>query len=159
LLKAFERIKNHIPHNLYITGGKKWGNNKIEDLMEKLSYRVKRLGEVSEEQLRDLYSEAEVFIYPSLYEGFGLPILEAQACGCPVISSNSTSLPEVGGKSVYYIDPYNEEEISLAILKILRNKKLKERLVKKGYNNIKRFSWKKSAQEILDLLAKFKKKN
>lgn len=153
ILKSFNSLKNKIPHNLYITGGK------IKDSKEVLYYinkmlrgRVKILGYVSEIELVNLYNLADLYLYPSLYEGFGLPILEAQACGCPVLTSNKTSCPEVAGKGALIINPYSEKEIEEGILKILNDKKHKERLIKKGFENVKRFSWGKTVDKILEEL-------
>jgi len=99
-----------------------------------------------------LYNLADIFIYPSLYEGFGLPVLETQACGCPVIASNVSSIPEVGGDSVLYIDPYNIEDIKEKMLRLAKNESLKKDLIRKGFKNVKRFSWDKAAKEILDVI-------
>jgi len=151
LIKAFEIIKNKLNLDLIITGNKLWKNKK-EMALIKQNPKIKVLGNVSDQDLVALYNLAEVYVYPSLYEGFGLPILEAQACGCPVITSNKSSLPEVGGHSVVYINPLKTEEMSKAIEKVVSNKKLRENLIKKGYKNIKRFSWDKTAKEVLDLI-------
>jgi glycosyltransferase involved in cell wall biosynthesis len=159
LIFAFDSIKNEIPHNLYLFGGYSWLDKDIKELLnqEKYKDRVFKKGFIEEEDLPALYSLSTCFIYPSLYEGFGLPILEAQACGCPVISSNTTSIPEVGGNSIYFINPYNEDEIAKAILNITKDKKLREELIKKGYKNIKRFSWEKTARKVLNACKKIEK--
>ncbi len=148
LIKAYNRVKEKAKLDLVITGNKMWKNDQEMKLI-KQNRGIKLLGYVPKEDLRGLYNLAEMYIYPSLYEGFGLPILEAQACGCPVICSNTSSLPEIAGDSAYYIDPYNEKDITDAIIKLSKNKKLKEELIKKGYKNIKRFSWNKSARDLL----------
>ncbi len=109
---------------------------------------------VSDEELRALISGSLAFVFPSLYEGFGLPPLEAQALGVPVISSNSSSLPEVLGESALYFDPKKPEAIAQAMEKILTDTKLRTELIEKGRENVKRFSFQRMSQEILDIYAK-----
>lgn len=92
------------------------------------------------------------FILPSLYEGFGLPVLEAMALGCPVITSNSSSLPEAGGDAAMYIDPMNVEDIARAMEKLLADKKLRDSMKEKGFRQAKKFSWEKTAKETLAVL-------
>ena len=150
VLEAFYAIKHLIPHVLYITGSLTWGADNIQAyIAEKLKDRVVILGYVEEEELTSLYSLAEMFLYPSLCEGFGLPILEAQACGCPVLTSNVTACPEVAGDGAHIVNPYSVEEIQAGMLKILQDEEYKHKLITRGFENIKRFSWKKTAEEIL----------
>lgn len=104
------------------------------------------------------YKGAECLLFPSLYEGFGLPVAEAMACGCPVITSNTSSLPEVGGEAVYYVDPYNESSIVDGISKLLNNKTLVQKLVKLGYKQAKLFNWKKSVDQTLRIYRKILEK-
>lgn len=156
--KNLERIVDAVdsleePIKLYITGARGWDNSKIIDKINK-SKRVVRLGYLSENELKEKYANASIYLYPSLYEGFGLPILEAQEMGVPVITSNISSMPEVAGDGAYYVDPYSVDEIKSAITKILTNKKLRLDLVSKGYNNLKRFSWDKTAKETIDFALK-----
>ena len=110
---------------------------------------VHLLGYVPDEELPILYNLTDIFAYPSLYEGFGLPILEAQACGCPVITSNVSSMPEVAGESAILVDPYNVEEIASAIHKVSSDKNLRDNLIQKGFENCKRFSWQRCEEETL----------
>jgi len=91
-------------------------------------------------------------VFPSLYEGFGIPPLEAQACGTPVIVSNAASLPEVCGDSTLYCNPYDINDIKENIVMLLNNEVLQNELIQKGFENIKRFSWKKSAEKIMKLI-------
>jgi glycosyltransferase involved in cell wall biosynthesis len=105
-------------------------------------------GHIKTGELVSLYSAAEALVYPSLYEGFGLPILEAFACGCPVVTSSVSSMPEVGGKAAVYVDPYDTSSIAEGIQTALRRK---ISLVKKGRERLKAFSWQKTAQETLGI--------
>jgi len=104
-------------------------------------------GYMDDNNLPALYSGADAFVFPSLYEGFGLPPLEAMACGCPVIVSKTTSLPEVCGDAAYYIDPYSIGSITDAINKVLTDDTLRQLLREKGLKRAKLFSWEKSAEE------------
>ncbi len=112
------------------------------------------LGRVDDSKLVELYSNAECFVFPSLYEGFGIPPLEAQACQCPVVVSNAASLPEVCLDSVVYCDPNNITDIAEKINSVLINDDLKSSLKSNGAENIKRFGWKKSAQQMKDIIDK-----
>lgn len=111
-------------------------------------------GFVKEEDLKYLYSMATVFVMPSLYEGFGLPILEAMGCGCPVVTSRRGSLGEVAGDAAYYIDPENIENIAKGIKDVFSNKKLRMNLIEKGIQQAKRFSWQKTALETVKVYEK-----
>ncbi len=139
--------------NLVIVGSKGWMSDKIYALPKKLGIedRVKFLGYVPEEKLPALYSNAQALVFPSLFEGFGLPILDAQACGCPVITSNLSSMPEVGGKGALYVDPYSVDDIVKGMVESQKSK-VKSKKIKAGFENIKRFSWEKCARETLKVL-------
>jgi glycosyltransferase involved in cell wall biosynthesis len=102
--------------------------------------------------LPSLYSMAQALVFASLYEGFGLPVLEAMACGCPVITSKVTSLPEVGGDSVLYVDPENVESIAQGMYQILTNTELKTNLTHQGLVRAKLFSWEKTAEGVFRVL-------
>lgn len=149
VFEAFRRAARTLPHHLYITGLKSWGDNEFLKHYSDLSDRIHILGYVPEHQLASLYRGATALLYPSLYEGFGLPILEAQALDCPVITSNATACPETAGDAAYLVDPYSIDEIYEAILTIAQDKLLRNELVSKGRQNITRFSWFKSAQRLL----------
>lgn len=97
--------------------------------------------------LAQFYSKALLFVFPSLYEGFGIPILESFACGCPLVCSNTSSLPEIAGNGAEYFDPYDEQSIYTSIKKILNSNEQREILIKNGTERLKDFSWKKTAQE------------
>lgn len=113
-----------------------------------------RLGFISNEDLVKIYNLATVFVMPSLYEGFGLPILEAMSCGCPVITSKEGSLKEVAGNAAYYVDAYDVESIKNGINKVFNDESLRKELSEKGLDNVKKFSWKKTAEETLEVYKK-----
>lgn len=136
-----------------------WGNlNHIEmqalkSWLKKYSGnpRIYTIGYVPETDLVSLYNLAKVFLLPSYYEGFGLPVLEAQACGTPVITSNTSSLPEIAGKGAIFIDPNDVDTISLAIKDLVSNDQLREKLIQAGFENVQKFQWKKTAQQTVDI--------
>lgn len=109
---------------------------------------------ISDEELPLLYSASKVLLYPSLYEGFGLPILEAMACGTPVITSNVSSMPEIGGEAAIYVNPEDVEGIKRVIEEIMGNMGVKEEKIKKGFIQAKKFSWKKCAEETVRVYQK-----
>jgi glycosyltransferase involved in cell wall biosynthesis len=150
-LEAFARL--NLSKFKFVIGGKKDPRfyarveKKIDELL--LKDRVVFLDYVPQRNLPHLYSEAAAFVFPSLYEGFGLPPLEAMACGCPVVASNAASLPEVCGDAAYYVDPCNVENIAEGMYKVLMNKTLRRDLREKGLERAKFFSWDKAAKEHL----------
>ena len=117
--------------------------------------RIVFLGRVTDEQLVTLYQYAKAFVFPSYYEGFGIPPLEAQACQCPVISSNRAAMPEILNSSALFFDPCSDENIIDTISIINDNPEIRRDLIQKGLNNIGRFSWDKSAENIIELIDKF----
>lgn len=146
LVKAF-LLLNHPSLKLKIVGSKgsiasQYQNEKTIDF----------LGRVSDEQLIELYQNAYAFVFPSLYEGFGIPPLEAQACGCPVISSNLSVMPEVLGDSVIYFNPKEINDIKEKMNLLLEDEYLYKELVTKGLQNVARFSWADSAQILNDII-------
>lgn len=155
VIQAFSRVilsdKRRI--SLVIAGQKGWMSDEIYKLPKKLGIenRVKFLGYVPDEKLPKLYAGAIALVFPSLFEGFGLPILEAQACGCPVITSNISSMPEIAGKGAILVDPYDIDDIVKGMNRIM-NHELRIKLRKAGLENIKRFSWEKCARETLQVL-------
>ena len=109
---------------------------------------------MKDEDLPSLYSNALMFIYPSLYEGFGLPVLEAMKCGCPVITSNVSSLPEVIGSAGIQIDPNSDEELIKAYEKMYYDTFFRELCIEKGLIRAKKFSWRKCTSEIIEFIYK-----
>jgi len=106
-------------------------------------------GYIDDEKLIELYNKSSLFVLTSLFEGFGLPPLEAMACGCPVVVSNVASLPEVCGDAAYYVNPYDINDIANGIDKVLTDENLRRDLIEKGFENVKRFSWEKSAKQMI----------
>ncbi len=153
LIEAFSKIEreNLI---LVIVGKKGWLYEDILSAPQKFGVgeRVKFLDFVEDKDLPSLYKNALCFVLPSLYEGFGLPVLEAMKYGCPVLTSNVSSLPEAGGDAAIYFDPTDAEDIASKIEKVISNPKLRQELIEKGYNQIKKFSWEKTAKETLRVL-------
>lgn len=150
LLKSFYKLKkSNVDHKLVVVGGKGWKYTKIFDLIEELNLKNEVIftDYVSDEDLVKLYNAADLFVYPSLYEGFGLPPLEAMACACPVITSNTSSLPEVVGDAGIMIDPNDVDSLTESMLKILTDNQLREEMSRKSLERAKMFSWKKTARE------------
>lgn len=158
--KNLERIIKAVAQTdktLIVAGSRGWMSEKIYKLPKQLGIeeRVKFLGFVPDEGLPALYSGAIAFLYPSLFEGFGLPILEAQACGCPVITSNVSSMPEVAGKGAVYVNPYSVDDIVEGMQR-LQATGYRQQIIQKGFANIKRFSWEKCAAQTLKVFENLK---
>ncbi|AZP43596.1 glycosyltransferase family 1 protein [Rahnella sp. CJA17(1/100)] len=151
LIDAF--LSADIDMDLKIIGGSADVFKKLE--LDQSHPRIHFMGRVDDDQLVALYQNANAFVFPSFYEGFGIPPLEAQACGCPVISSNSASMPEVLGDSVLYFNPQSKSEIVKALELIADNHELRNKLVTYGFKNIKRFSWVKSANKLNNIIQNF----
>jgi glycosyltransferase involved in cell wall biosynthesis len=155
LLRAFTEIKRlHPEYQLVIVGPCGFG---AERIMEEIRAHVfaediKVVGWVGEEDKAALLAGASLFIFPSLYEGFGLPLLEAQAVGVPVVSSNSSSLPEVAGRGARFFHPHSVEECVQEILSVLASSQQAGDLVEKGFENVQRYSWERTAHETYALL-------
>lgn len=152
LLQAFKRLR--VDWDLVIIGKRGWKWQEIFRTREQLKLldRVKILGYVPDEELPLFYNGAEIFIFPSLYEGFGLPVLEAMACGTPVISSNASSLLEVGGDAVLYFNPHSLDELVSKIEYLLSDSEVRKSLSQKGQSRAKNFTWEKTARKTLALL-------
>jgi glycosyltransferase involved in cell wall biosynthesis len=136
---------------LVVAGGKGWLNDDLLQVAAELgiAQRVKFLGYVQEADLRVLYSAAKLFVYPSIYEGFGLPPLEAMACGAPVITSNTSALPEVVGDAALLIDPHNSEALCQAMQTVLCDDELRLKMRQQSFARAKLFSWEQTAGATL----------
>ncbi len=156
LLQAYMDLEESVRKELklVLVGFKGWENEEIMSVIRKLKGNVFYTGYVPDEELAKIYNLASLFVYPSFYEGFGLPPLEAMACGCPVIVSDAASLPEVCGKAALYVAPHDVPSITGAIHKCLTTPSLKESLINEGWERIKLFSWEKCANEHLKVFEK-----
>ena len=156
LIRSYAKLRaaEKIDIDLVLVGQLRWGGMSIFDELESLGVKqhIHVTGYVSEDELVALYNKAIIFAYPSLYEGFGLPLIEAMACGTPVISSNASCLPEVGGAAAYYVDPHSESEMMLAIETLANNEALRSKLIVKGFEQAKKFTWKNCAEKTLSVL-------
>ncbi len=153
VVQALNLIKNKTNHHLVTVGGSGWDDAEVKDLVAKyqLQDRVHFMGYVSDEQLRALYRQAELFVYPSLFEGFGLTILEAMASGCPVVTSNLSCLPEIAGGAAALVDPYNEQALAETMLHVLENEIVRKELVAKGLQRAQDFTWKACAEQTVEV--------
>jgi len=151
LLQAYTLLKGRHPHRLVIAGGKGWLYEAIFREVERLSLeeRVLFLGYVPEEDLPALYNLADLFVFPSFYEGFGLPPLEAMACGTPVVVSDISSMPEVVGDGALLVPPQDVEALAEAMKKGVSDASLREELRSKGLEQARRFSWSETAKRLL----------
>ncbi len=152
LLEAYALLEE-TPYQLVHAGPQGWLFDDVLAQVDRLGLRdkVRFLGYVPLDDLVGLYNAASVFVYPSLYEGFGIPILEAMGCGCPVITSNVSAIPEVAGDAAQLIDPYNVAELASAIRRVLDEPGLADTMREKGYAHDRLFSWERCAQETLDV--------
>ncbi len=161
LLSAFKILKEKFnsEHSLLLAGARGWKASKIFRVYKSLDFKkgeVRFLGYVSEDYLSMIYCAADIFVIPSLYEGFGFPPLEAMACGIPVVASDIPVFREVLGKSALLVNPQEPQEIAGGIYDILTNKRLRGRLVQDGLKRAKAFSWKDSAEKMIKLLNSMK---
>jgi glycosyltransferase involved in cell wall biosynthesis len=156
LIEAFSTLSAH-NYDLVIVGKKGWLHKEIFERVKNLRIepRVRFLDYVPASEMPALVSGAGLLVFPSLHEGFGLPILEAQACGTPVVCSMTSSLPEAAGDGALFIDPCDVNAIAAAIERALTDAKLRSKIVENGFRNLKRFSWEKSAGEVLRVIRGF----
>lgn len=161
LISAFDKIKTKVKHKLVIVGGKGWLNSEIYVAIKekKLENDVVFTGYVSDEELVALYNLADLFVYPSFYEGFGIPPLEAMACGTPVITSDTSSLPEVVGDAALMVNPKNTDVLASSIITVLNDETLRNRMVLDGLSRAKQFSWRRTADETLEIFEEMSKRD
>ena len=156
LLEAYLRYlaKTSHPTPLLLAGGGGWRSEQFDDVLQKAlgTGYVRRLGYVSEEDLIALYGGAKAFVFPSIYEGFGLPPLEAMACGTPVLASNASSIPEVVGDAGMLVDPLDSDQIARALGRVDEDEVLRLALAKKGLARSRNFSWSKAATKLDELI-------
>lgn len=161
LISLIEAYSEHLNENktgikLVLVGKKAWGMSSVEKRAKELGVEddVIFTGYIDDEDLPSIYNLAEFFVYPSHYEGFGLPVLEALSCGTPVITSNVSSLPEVAGEAAVYVSPDDVRGLKGSLLELEENKALREELSGKALERAKLFSWKDTAQKTLDVYRK-----
>jgi glycosyltransferase involved in cell wall biosynthesis len=161
LIKAFYKAQSVAgnksrPAMLALAGGPGWLYDEIYQLIAKLKLenKVRILGNVTDLELITLYSMADVFIFPSFYTGYGVPLVEAMVCGTPVITSHISSLREVAGDAAIFIDPHSTAQITKAMLQVLENEQLREELQQKGYAQAQYFTWPKAANKLLSVYQK-----
>jgi len=150
IVKAFKNYKKEVKDDLklVIVGNKGWKYDNIMKLIESMGTDIIITGYIDEEDKIPIYKLAQFFTFPSLYEGFGMPVLEAMAAGVPVVTSNVSSLPEVAGDAAILVDPLSEDEILEAYKKILSDKQLQREMIEKGLEQAKKFQWKKSVEVL-----------
>jgi alpha-1,3-rhamnosyl/mannosyltransferase len=151
LLEALAAAKTDIP--LVLAGWHGWGDKHWLETIQtsRLNGRIFFTGHVPDQDLRAMYSTATALVYPSLYEGFGLPIVEAMACGCPVICADAASMPEVAGDAALYIDPVRPDSLTHAIDTLVHDTGLRRSLVNRGAARSGQFTWEKTARKTIDL--------
>ena len=147
LIRAYLQMNTDLPLIIVGSSGKAFASSALEHLAAE-QVNIKFTGYVSDEELISLYKFASCFVYPSLYEGFGLPPLEAMACGCPTIVSNSSSIPEVCGDASIYVEPTDVDNLNTAISDLLSNQSKRENLIELGYAREKKFSWVASCKRL-----------
>jgi glycosyltransferase involved in cell wall biosynthesis len=154
LLRALHIIANDLPHDLVVAGRPRWKYEDDLSLIESLDLqeRVHFLYLVPNDDLPAIYRLAACFICPSLYEAFGLALLEAMACGCPVVASRAGAIPEVSGGAALLFDPHNPEEMAAAIRSMVSDRELRQSYIEKGLGRAKEFTWDRCASETLQLL-------
>jgi glycosyltransferase involved in cell wall biosynthesis len=160
IIEGFYRFLKQMktPYQLVLVGSDFWLDKEIPRRIKqlKLKKEVLNLGYLPREELPGIYSGAIAFISPSLYEGFGIPLLEAMACGMPIVTSNVGSMPEVVDNAALLVDPKDTDEISEAFIKIAKSRNLQDTLKKRGLERVKNFSWEKFAQTIFNLINSLK---
>lgn len=155
VIEAFHLFQKRFSsqHHLVVAGPEDWASSSADGLVRRLGIenRVVFTGEIPDSELESLYRHADLFVFPSLYEGFGLPVLEAMASGTPVITSNVSSLPEVAGDAAILVNPYKTEEIAGAMLRVLTHDGLRRKLSQRGKERARLFTWERCARETLEV--------
>ncbi|MGB7340216.1 MAG: glycosyltransferase family 1 protein [Phototrophicaceae bacterium] len=154
VIHALKRLRDRgYDLHLVIAGGKGWLEDEMYQTIEALNMRdlVHLIGFVDDEDVAGLYSGAECVVFPSLYEGFGFPVIEGMACGTPVITSNVSSLPEVAGDAAIMVDPYDIDAITDAIQRVLDDNTLRDRMIQAGFEQASKFTWEKSARQLHEI--------
>src|SRR5262249_24108993 len=153
LLQAFARIKDEFPHHLVMAGALRWNSQTELRVIRELGIadRICQPGWIDHGDLPAVYCLADQFAFPSLYEGFGIPLLEAMACGCPIVTASTCAPPEVCDGAAELVDPLNVDEIATAMREVLLDPALREQMGARGIERARDFSWEKCTREILAL--------
>lgn len=158
LFKAFDAFKkqSNSATKLVVVGRKAWSVKEIEETYESMTFKkdVIFTGRLNTSDLIEILASSRALTYVPYFEGFGIPIIEAQKCGVPVITSNRTSMPEVAGDSAHLVDPFNEDSIQEGLIKLDVDNDYRDSLIEKGNENVKRFSWDITAQRVWDGMMK-----
>lgn len=157
MINVFEKVNLIYPDiGLVLIGQNGYQGERIRNEIEqsKIKGKIIMIPYLLNDELPAFYQNAFALLFPSFYEGFGLPVLEAMACDCPVITSNAASMPEVGGEAVLYGDPFNIDSIIKQILLLIQNPSLRKEVIQKGREQVKKFTWEKAAQETLRVYEK-----
>lgn len=158
LAHAFAQLRQQrLPHHLILVGSHGWKMAGFDEAVEQLNIGkwVHQIGFVPDDHLATLYSLADLFAFPSLYEGFGLPPLEAMACGTPVLTSHNTSMAEICGSAAYLVDPHDTDAIASGMRQILCDGQLSAELSQRGLQHVRRYSWENTAQQTLAIYRQF----
>jgi glycosyltransferase involved in cell wall biosynthesis len=156
LIEAFARLvhaRPHLQHQLLLAGKETWFAGRVRDAARRsgVADRIRFLGFVSDDDLLHLYNACDLFCFPSFYEGFGLPVLEAMACGAPVACSNTSAIPEVADGASLFFNPHNPDDITRAMLDLIQHKELQARTRRLGLQRAAYFNWRKTAQQTLEV--------
>lgn len=157
IIKAFNEVKKNykLLHKLVLVGGSGYGFENVEKEIGESDFRkdIILTGYVSDKEKWRLLKDADIFLYPTLYEGFGIPILEAQSASVPVVAGKNSSISEVAQSSAYLVSAENSLDIAGAIWRIINDKNMRVGIIEKGHKNTKRFSWKDCAAKIKNVIA------
>lgn len=156
LIRAFEELVANFPqlsHKLVFVGKDTWFAPRVHQIAEESPFgnRIHFTGYVNDEELLQLYSASDLFVFPSFYEGFGIPILEAMACGVPVACSNSSAMKEVAGEAAELFNPYSTREMVMAMKVLLLDKDYRAEMGMRGRENASRYTWRQTARQTLDI--------
>ncbi|MBE9032276.1 glycosyltransferase family 4 protein [filamentous cyanobacterium LEGE 11480] len=153
VIAAFDQLKKtqHIPHDLVLVGQKGWLFEPIFERIGQSPYceSIHHLDYLTNDQVSDFYRYADVFVYPSHYEGFGLPVLEAMTLGCPVVCSNNSSLPEVAGPAAVLVDADDAMQIAQGLAQVIGDRELRDQLIQQGFAQAQKFTWRATAERTL----------